>query len=179
MPFIDFKEVKRVTSIEHVANWLGLTGTRMQCPVNQGDKRELAIFPKTQSFCCFGCKKKATHPSEYSGDLIQLAAHIKRTPVKTEALEIMRAMHGYEPAQKGLTKEAAAKIDSEMEHEHPAVQALGLTAERAQELGIGFRKRGTKPNMVLIPIRNDKGELLDYAGYSQDKGLKFSKHLGK
>jgi hypothetical protein len=179
MAYIPFDQVKRVTTIERVAGWLGLIGTRMQCPVNQGDKRELAIFPKTQRFCCFGCKKNGKQPSEYSGDLIQLAAHIKGTPVKKQALEIMKAMHGYQPAQKGLTSEAAEKINSELEHEHEAVQALGLSPERAKELGIGFRRRGTKANMVLIPVRDDNGQLLDYAGYSQDKGLRFSKHMGR
>jgi hypothetical protein len=167
MPYIPFDEVKRVTTIERVANWLGLSGTRMMCPVNQGDKRELAIFPKTQSFCCFGCKKKGKPPNEYSGDLIQLAAHIKQTPVKKEALEIMRAMHGYTPPKKGLPEHGLEDLD----HTHERVAALGLTPEKAAQLGIGYRNKGTTRHALLLPIRDANGKLVGYAQQDKDGRL--------
>jgi DNA primase len=171
--FVDFKEVKRATTLELVAEWLGLQprNNRSQCPINQGDKRELVINAAKQIWYCFGCKK--------GGDLIELASHVNATDQRTAALAIQKHFTGYEPAKRGLTTEAVDKINGELEYEHEAVQALGLTVERAKELGIGWRKKGTKANMVLIPIRNAKGEMIDYAGYSQERGLVFSKHMAK
>jgi DNA primase len=171
--YIDFQEVKRATTLELVAEWLGLQprNNRMQCPINQGDKRELVITPSKGLWYCFGCKT--------GGDLIKLAAHVNATDQKQAALAIQKHFTGYEPAKKGLTDEAFTKIMSELEFEHEEVQAVGLSPDKAKELGIGWRKRGTKPDMVLIPIRSPEGQILDFAGYSKAKGLVFSKHMAK
>ena len=173
MSYVSFDEVKRVTTIERVASWLGLSGTRMMCPVNQGDKRELAIFPKTQSFCCFGCRKKGKQPSDYSGDLIQLAVHIKGTPPKHEALTIMKEMHGYEPAKRGLPDEGVDKL----EYEHERVQKLGISPERAQEYGIAYRDKGTTRKALLIAMRDTKGKLHGYLIQNEDGTLRLPKNM--
>ena len=83
---------------------------------------------------------------------------------------------GYEPVQKGLTTTALQKVIDEIQFEHPEVQATGLTPEKARDLCIGWRKNGTKANMVLIPLRSSTGEIVDFIGYSKEKGLKFSSH---
>lgn len=173
MSYVDFRVLKEQTTLEAVVAWLGLTprNNRMQCPVNMGDKRELVINTQKQLFYCFGCKA--------GGDLIQLAAHITKMTQKQAALAIQREFTKYEPAKRGLTSEAIAKIGDEMQYEHEEVQALGFMPERARELGIGWRKGGTKPKMVLIPWRNERGEVVDYIGYSQEKGLVFSKAMLK
>ena len=171
--YVDFQELKRVTTLERVADWLGLQprNNRMQCPINQGDKRELVIDPAKQLWYCFGSRE--------GGDLIKLAAHVNKIDQKDAALAIQKHFTGYEPVKKGLTEDAFTKIMGELEFEHEEVQAAGLSPEKARELGIGWRKRGTKPNMVLIPIRNPRGKILDFAGYSKATGLVFSKHMMK
>ncbi len=163
---LKFDEVKRVTTIERVAAWLGLSGTRMQCPVNQGDKRELVIFTKTQSFCCYGCRKAGAHPSEYSGDLIQLAAHCKKTKVKEEAKEIMQTFHGYTPSKKGLPENGLDYLVAQ----HPEVNNLCLRLEVVEELGIGYAERGTMRRHILFPIRDKTGKLRGYLGWNPHQG---------
>lgn len=183
--FIDFAKIKQLCSLEQVAMWLGLEvkGGRCSCPVNDGGPRELVLTYDKGMFFCFGCKKR--YPERKNGgDQIALVQHVLDYPEDNEgykkaAAHLQTRFHGYIADKRGLTPEAAERIQDEMECEHPDVQALGLSPERAKELGIGFRKRGTKANMVLIPIRDPAGKLLDFAGYSQERGLVFSKHMGK
>lgn len=168
---VRFDEVKRVTTIDRVAAWLGFSGTRMQCPVNKGDKRELAIFPKTQTFCCYGCRKPGMQASEYSGDLIQFAAHVKQTKVKHEAVEIMEKFHGYKPTSKGLPSSGLPYL----EPHHDAVKLLGFNTTVAEEYGIGFANKGTMRGYILVPIRNEKGDLKGYLGFPPGTEIKLPK----
>jgi DNA primase len=52
----------------------------------------------------------------------------------------------------------------------PYLQSRGVSEETAQEFGIGFFPgRGSMQGRVVIPIHNDKGELVAYAGRSIDE----------
>lgn len=173
---VNFSEVKQITTIDRVASWLGLKSrnNRMDCP-HSSTPRAIAINPTYQNkdgslgnFRCFACNAH--------GDLIQLAAHINKVPVKQAAVEIMSHFHGYKPAEKGLTTTALQRVIDELVYEHPEVQAIGLSPENAKRLVIGWRKGGTKSKMVLIPIRDETGEIVDFIGYSTERGLKFSAH---
>ncbi len=177
----DFAAIKRTTTIQAIVEWLGLRRrreNRYDCPHASNGERAITINPEWKNkdgtfgrYTCWAC--------DTSGDLIALAAHYHKTTDIKAAEEIQKTFTGYEPAKKGLTASAASKIEDEMQYEHPEVQAIGFTPERARELKIGWRATGTKPRMVLIPFRDAKGELIDYIGYSKEKGLSFSKHLLK
>ncbi len=57
------------------------------------------------------------------------------------------------------------KIDY-LEAEHEAVQALGISADVACMLGIGYAGKGTMTKRVLFPIRTEDGKLVGYIGYN-------------
>lgn len=167
--YVSFDEVKQLTTLQVVAEWLGLkpVSNRMQCPVNQGEKRELVITPSKGLFYCFGCKE--------GGDLIKLVSHVNQIPQKHAALAIQKQFHGYEPAKKGLPPDGL----QDLQYQHEWVQELGFSPERAQELGIGYRKGGILPKMLLFPIRDPAGRLLGYMAWSPEKGLKAANSLVK
>lgn len=167
MSYVPFAEVKQLTTLQRVAEWLGLTpkGNRSQCPRNQGDKRELAINPELQLFYCFGCK--------VGGDLIQLAAHVNQTTQKDAALAIQKHFHGYEPVKRGLPDEG---VDA-LHYEHERVQKLGISPERAQEYGIAFRDKGTTRKALLIAMRDAKGKLHGYLIQNEDGTLRLPKNM--
>jgi hypothetical protein len=174
MAFFDFQAIKRLASLEQVAIWLGLDvkGGRCQCPVNEGDRRELVLTYDKGVWHCFGCKKK--YPNERNGgDQVELVAHCLRVSQKQAAEHISKKFHGYTPAKKGLPEEGLDYL----EHEHPQVQSLGLPAEKAAELGIGYAGRGTMQKRVLFPLRDRKGTLLGYIGYAQDGSIRLPKSL--
>lgn len=169
---VSFTEVKQITTIDRVASWLGLKSrnNRMDCP-HSSTPRAIAINPTYQNkdgslgnFRCFACNAH--------GDLIQLAAHINKVPVKQAAVEIMSHFHGVpETRKKGLPTGGF----TDLEYAHERIQALGITPDRAQEYGIGYRNKGTTRKALLIPVR--QGPILGYIIQDEDGTLRLYKSL--
>ena len=61
---------------------------------------------------------------------------------------------GDEPGNKPLTFEL--KVDPE----HPYIQGRGLSPETIQHFGLGYCSRGVMKNRVVIPIPDEKGQLV-------------------
>lgn len=168
--YIPFDEVKQLANIVQVAEWLKLQlrHNRGQCPINQGDKREIAITPEKNLYRCFGC--------DVGGDQISLAAHVLQVDQKKAAYEIQAHFHGYRPEQRGLPPDGLDYLEAENAH----VQALGLAVETAKELGIGWAPRGTMAKRVLFPLRDSVGKLIGYVGFNPlDGSLKLPSDLVK
>ena len=138
--FLDFQAIKRLASLRDIVNWLGLDlkGNRCQCPVNEGDTREMVFTFDKGLWHCFGCKKKVDPRTKVGGDQIELVAHVLQVEQKQAAKHIQTRFHGYTPAQKGLPESGLDYLESE----HEAVQALGISPEKAVQLGIGYAPRG-------------------------------------
>ena len=160
--------------MQSVVEFLGLkrrSATRYDCTLSLNGERAISINPEWQNkdgtlgrFTCFCCG--------VSGDLIALSAHINGTDDLTAAKEIEEKLTGYTPAKRGLQPDGF----QDLTYDHERIAALGLTAERAKQLGIGYRNKGTTKDSVCIPIRDSKGKLLGYAMYSPN-GLKFYKDI--
>jgi DNA primase len=58
-----------------------------------------------------------------------------------------------------------------LDHEHAYLWARGLTAPTVRTFGVGFCTRGIMKNRIAIPIENDRGELVAYAGRAVDDEL--------
>lgn len=174
MAFVDFKRLKEMVSLEMVVQWLGLEtkNNRCQCPVSEGDNRELVLVYDRGSWTCFGCKKKHPNKQRNSGDAIQLVAHCLEIPEKQAAEHIQTRFTGYTPDKRGLPPDGLDYLD----YTHATVKALGLSPAKAEELGIGWAGRGTMRNHLLFPLRDKSGELLGYIGYG-DNGFKLPKSL--
>lgn len=56
---------------------------------------------------------------------------------------------------------------SNMESDHEAVIAVGLDTAFAARIGIGYRTKGAGQGSVLIPIRNEDGEIEGYLGVQE------------
>src|SRR5262249_39755767 len=56
-----------------------------------------------------------------------------------------------------------------IDHAHPYLAQRGINPETAEAFGVGhFGGRGSMTGRVVIPIHNDSGELVAYAGRSID-----------
>jgi hypothetical protein len=163
---VDYAQVKRTTTIQAVAEWLGLkrrSDTRLDCPHASNGERAISISPDWKNkdgtfgrFTCFAC--------DVSGDMIALAAHINKTDDRTAAQEIEQRFTGYTPAKKGLPPDGFQDIDCE----HERVLATGITAEQARYLGVGYRNRGVTKDAVIIPIRDKSGALITHGLLTPD-----------
>ena len=171
MPFIPFDELKQRYTIEQVAQLLGLTlkrsgeTSRGPCPAcGSGGERAIVITPAKGLFYCW-----AAHEG---GDLIALAAHIRKTEAKGAAAWLAGNSDNSSrnDAHKGTvprTEEERGLKPLELEHDHVAVEALGFSAEDAAALGIGYAGRGIMRGFVAIPIRLEDGTLAGYIGVQE------------
>jgi DNA primase len=187
--YIDFKELKQRVSVEDVVEMLGLNLAqsgednqyRGSCPrCDDGGDRALVVTPG-RGYYCFSAKA--------GGDCIALAAHILDLPMKDAALHIVeRADDELERKPKPEQKKEpeTEKPDAEplqpltyLRHKHDAVQALGIDADIAESLGIGYARKGIMRGRVAIPIREDDGTLVGYCGFCEgaDPPLKLPKNF--
>ncbi len=57
-----------------------------------------------------------------------------------------------------------------LDPEHPFLATRGLSPEIAREFGLGYCARGLMKNRIAIPIHNEAGELVAYAGrYAEEE----------
>lgn len=165
MSYIDFAEVKKNHPVEKVAERLGIelkkngNSYRANCPAcNSEDKRNLAITPSKGAWYCFEAQE--------GGDCIKLVQHVNGLDAKAAALWI--AGDTATQPKKAATQEPKERrgftaLDY-LEADHPAVEAVGFTAEDASRLGAGFAPRGVMRGTVAVPIRDTSGKLLGYIG---------------
>lgn len=165
MTYVDFADVKANNPIESAITLLDLkvkrTGDqyRGRCPAcDTDDERALVITPDKDAYFC--------HTQKRGGDVIALVAHIRGTGMKDAALFIA----GDKPAPPAPEEREAGTLAplTYLEYEHDAVQALGLDAETAETLGIGYAKKGMMRGHVAVPIWKD-GKLAGYIGIKEAK----------
>ena len=164
MTFYDFEAIKEAFPVEKVITLLGLDMKekagqhRGPCPAcKSGGDRALAINSTKRSYYCFADGK--------GGDVISLTAHIKGITVK-EAAEWLQDSSSTAPPTKVKETQKLQTL-AHMEHDHPAVEAIGLDTAVAQRLGIGFRTKGAGQGSVLIPVRNESGEVEGWLGVQE------------
>lgn len=173
--FVDFAAIKAAVNIDQAAHMLGLRvvvrgdQARGPCPAcNQGGDRALSLNSAKRSFYCFAAKDGGD-----GGDVIKLVAHIRGIGQREAAEELQdhfgvgaqrqptRAAGPAPKAEAGSRSKPA--FEKQLVHEHEKVQAGGLSPATAEELGIGVAIAGWGKGNVLIPVRNEHGELLGFA----------------
>lgn len=188
--FIDFTALKAAISFEDVVGKLGLelkqSGNQWRgiCPTcNSGSNRALVVT-EGKGYFCFAAGK--------GGDQIALAAHIQGVSVKDAAkflaggtvttVPTSTSTSAQEPRQPPPTPQTddskLEKVAARLLHEHPEVQALGLSPARAEALSVGYIKNGVLAGRVLFPLYED-GEVVGFLGFAKDLVpiIKFPKNL--
>lgn len=172
MSFFNFDEIKANNPIDTVAERLGLnlsksgSTLRGKCPVceSSGD-RNLAITPTKGVYYCFTDGK--------GGDVIALVAHVKGIGVK-EAAKWLNGAETTKERKSGSGKETSEPSGgfaplTYLEHDHPAVAAIGLEPDDAERIGAGYAPRGVLRGNVVFPIRLTDGKLIGYIGVQDVK----------
>lgn len=176
--FIDFKEVKRLVSIERAMVYLSLKGLkaenhtyRGECPrCKEGGSRALVITPAENVFFCHAARK--------GGDVISLVAHLHGTSMKEAASWLLdQSSKSTKPAEKKATvpqKNDERTKDTfqplaHLQYDHQLVADLGIAVEDAERLGVGYASRGLLKGHVCIPVRLTDGSLAGYVGIQAGK----------
>jgi hypothetical protein len=176
--FVDFKAIKEAVTVEYAMVLLSLKGMkaeqgsyRGECPAcRAGGSRTLVITPEKESFYCFTAKK--------GGDVISLVAHLHGTSMKEAAGWLQDRMakkatvpqkNEERPTPSSQRRENGFQPLSHLQFDHENVRAIGIGAEDAARLGIGYTARGLLKGMVCIPVRLEDGTLSGYVGIQSGK----------
>ena len=187
--FVDFRAVKAAVTIsmalDHYGiNWLRKKGDELRgrCPIHEGEGTNTfhASLAKN-AFQCFSCKVR--------GNVLDFVAAMEQCTVRDAAIKLAGwfAVVANEPtANKAAAKAAPRQAESGgvaapenkpltfqlkgVDSAHPYLAERGISRELAEEFGIGyFAGRGSMSGRVVIPIHNERGELVAYAGRSIDE----------
>lgn len=175
--YLDFEEIKKSTPFEKAMNLLGLemkkAGSQFRgpCPkCKSGGERALVVTPQ-KGWYCFALQA--------GGDVIALTAHIKDCSAKDAAQFLAGGNCTSTTTSTRNSKLVPESVSGDetkkfaplayLEPAHMAVDALGFCTDFSAKHGIGYAPRGTMKGYVLIPFRDDLGNLLGYVGVQECK----------
>jgi DNA primase len=175
--WVDFKAVKQSVTMEQILGRYGVKlkksgkELRGRCPIHQGDGTD-SFHANTEknAFHCFSCQAK--------GNVLDLVAAIEKCSVRDAALKLKDwfpvTASGSTPAPDGVgergepNKPLGFQLKG-IDFAHPYLAQRGIDPETAEYFGVGlFTGKGSMSGRIVIPIENEKGELVAYAGRSVD-----------
>jgi DNA primase len=186
--WVDFKAVKAAVTMQMVLdrygiNWLRKKADELRgrCPIHQGEGQDTfhANLMK-DAFNCFSCKAR--------GNVLDFVAAMEKCSMRDAALKLAEwfAIGGSTALAKetpkagvGETGERGEALANKpltfqlkgIDPTHPYLVERGISRETAETFGVGyFSGRGSMSGRVVIPIHNERGELVAYAGRSIDGG---------
>ncbi|MDP2896374.1 MAG: CHC2 zinc finger domain-containing protein [bacterium] len=185
--WVDFKAVKAAVTMQMVldhygVNWLRKSGDELRgkCPIHGGEgERSFHVNAGKGAFHCFSCQAK--------GNVLDLVAAMEKCSVRDAAVKLAEwftlAQEGAGPpatkmaaaAAKNGAEGAAAVINPPLgfqlrvDGEHAYGVKRGLAKETLAHFGAGLcMSKGTFAGRFVVPLHNELGELVGYAGRAVD-----------
>ena len=194
--WVDFKAIKEAVNLEQVLRHYGVhehlrgrgdeRGGR--CPIHKGEgENAFHVNFKKNVFHCFSCKAR--------GNVIDFIAAMESCSVRDAALKLQEWFGGSDAvthtpfgvaematttgAQLATEKEIPEKRDEsnkplrfqlkDIDPSYPYLGDRGIEKETAEYFGAGyFPGKGSMSGRIVIPIENEEGQLVAYAGRSID-----------
>ena len=187
--WVEYKLIKEKVSIEDILERYGLLerftrrGDQLSgaCPIHKGHKKsQFSVNLAKNAFKCFspdcGAQGNAIDFVSYfegisfrqAAEMIQEWFDIK--PEKgSEKKERRRAGTPAKKAEKQdkteeLKENKPLTFELNLDSKHEYLESRGLVPETIEYFGLGFCKRGTLKERVAIPIHDNEGKLIAYAG---------------
>jgi DNA primase len=191
--WVDFKAVKQAVPIGQVLDHYGVKlkksgkELRGRCPIHQGEGADsFHVSTEKNAFHCFSCQAK--------GNVLDLVAAMEKCSVRDAGLKLQQwfnlaAHDGQQPGTPAPAEKSAATPQlvreevgdrgepnkplgfrlKDIDHGHPYLAGRGIEPETAEYFGVGFFSgKGTMSGRIVIPIENERGELVAYAGRAID-----------
>jgi DNA primase len=186
--FVDFKAVKAAITMEQVLAHYGLMETLKRsgeslsgpCPIHKGtNPTQFRVSTTKNVWNCFSeCK--------HGGNALDFIAEMEKTSIHAAAIKAVEWFKLDLPkgeASEEETSEPEAKPRKEppaaekvapntplkfrldkLERSHPYLAEREITQETAIDFGVGFCAKGMMADRIAIPIHNEGGEVVAYAG---------------
>lgn len=189
----DFRRVLEHAGVQKIKR-TGPTQLKALCPFHDDTKPSLSVNVADNVFHCFGggcgargdvidfvaraeqcSKQEAAHRI---ADLCGIDAQApQRRPGRRERAEATPAAAEEAPEAQNAPSEPEETVNRpltfelKLDPEHPYLATRGkwLTPELVRRFGLGFCSRGTMRGRICIPIHNEHGELIAYAGRWPDE----------
>jgi DNA primase len=184
--WVDFKTIKQAVTIEQVLGRYGVklrrSGKELRgaCPIHRGEGTDtFHANTDKNAFHCFSCQAK--------GNVLDLVAAMERCSLRDAALKVRDwfSISGPLPeTAKPATSTQLAKAEigergelnkplnfqlQGIDYRHLYLAGRGIDPETAEYFGVGFFPgKGSMHGRIVIPIDNERGELVAYAGRSID-----------
>ena len=191
--WVDFKTIKQAVTIVPVLDRYGVKlkksgkELRGRCPIHRGDGADsFHVSTEKNVFHCFSCQAK--------GNVLDLVAAMEKCSVRDAGLKLQQwfnlaVANGQKPAPPVPAMKAPADPQPAKEemgdrgepnkplgfrlngidYQHPYLAGRGIDPETAEYFGVGFFPgKGSMSGRVVIPIDNERGELVAYAGRAID-----------
>jgi len=191
--WVDFKTIKETVGIQAVLQRYGVklkragkNELRGPCPIH-GRKQGSDSFHASTAKNAFQCFDPSC---QAHGNVLDLVAAMERCSVREAAVKLS-GWYGISSGGGGDQRSAAPATGSKLAPEkvgeraepnkpltfrlqgidsaHPYLASRGINRETAESFGVGFFPgKGSMTGRLVIPIHNEKGELVAYAGRSID-----------
>ena len=189
---MDVQEIKSRLSLQDLLDYYGINGLRQKgnrlsgsCPIHNGDNpNALHISLDKNLWHCF--------TRNHGGDVLSFIMEYEQVNFQ-QALDIARKILNdpdYKPCQihrqntqpKPTLINPPLKFKLKLDPGHNYLKQRGLTRETIEHFGIGFCERGILKGRIAIPIHDQDGNLVAYAGRSitnEEPKYKFPKGFNK
>lgn len=169
---IDFAAVKAGVSFEDAISFLKLTMKRegeqyrSPCPAcRKGGDRALVVTPSKGFYC---------HSVRKGGDVISFVAHVQECGQRQAAEQLSehflegRVTTAERKSTSSSTKRENPPRDIEpptdLTHDHPVIEMLGLSPAVCVALGIGYTATGAMAERIVFPMRTSDGTIAGFIG---------------
>jgi DNA primase len=187
---VDFGELKQWISMADILGQYGLLdklkpqkgGDELVglCPFHQEKRRSLHVSVRKNAWQCFGCKRH--------GNILDFVAHKEGVDIRKAALMIQGwfDIGGEKSVDTVLTvsekphgaSEVPGPADEQPVQENPPLtfelknldpkhtylKERGVSKEAIEFFGLGYCSRGLMKGRIAIPIHDERGKLVAYAG---------------
>jgi len=187
--WVDFRKVKERVRMEDILGHYGLLkGLKRKenelvgfCPIHDGKRQNKGCFCANTTknmWHCFSCGA--------GGNVLDFVSLMEGVDIRQAGLLIQKWFGIVSGEDRKLAKEKEEverpkrkekKAEPEeaanppltfelktLDSKHAYLKERGLKKETIKEFGLGYCKRGLMERRVVIPIHNEKGELIAYAG---------------
>ena len=184
--WVDFKSIKGKVSMETVLSRYGVRLRRVgadefrgKCPLPaHSSTRSNDSFSVSFTLNAWSCQSAsciAARSGRVGGNVFDFVAEMERCSIREAALHLQRLLtethidritsRSQESVAQAPENRPLSFILRNIDHQHPYIASRGLSEQTARYFGVGYYDgNGLLRGRVVIPIHNEHGELVAYAG---------------